>query len=421
MKARRRGLIGLLIAEAMSLTGTRLSMIALPWFVLVSTGSATRTGLVAACEMAPYVISKALGGPLVDRLGPRRISVVADIASALAVGAVPLLHAVGALHFGVLLLLVALTGVVRGPGDTAKRVLVPDVADAARMPLERATGLSGTIERLADTVGPALAGVLVAWLGPLTAIALDAGSFAVAAVVISVTAPRHRPADVSEDGYVTRLRAGLAFVRREPLLRTIIGMIAVTNLVDAALFSVLLPVWAKETGGGPVALGMLSAAYGVTSMFGSTVAAAIGHRMPRRATYLIGFIVAGAPRVAVLALGAPLWLVVVVWAVSGFGGGVLNPIIYALMFERTPRPMFGRVAAVSGSLAWAGIPLAGPLAAGLLALTGLAPALLLSAVVYLIATTLPALRPAWRDMDAGRAVPTRSVAGGGDSATGLAN
>jgi len=68
----RKPLYGWLTAEAISLTGTRISMIALPWFVLTTTGSATRTGLVALAEMTPMVILKVLGGPIIDRLGARR-------------------------------------------------------------------------------------------------------------------------------------------------------------------------------------------------------------------------------------------------------------------------------------------------------------------------------------------------------------
>ncbi|MGQ4449909.1 MFS transporter, partial [Streptomyces griseus] len=69
-----RPLAGVLAAMAVSLTGTRISVVALPWFVLVTTGSATQTGLVAFCEMTPYVVVKAFTGPLVDRIGPRAVS-----------------------------------------------------------------------------------------------------------------------------------------------------------------------------------------------------------------------------------------------------------------------------------------------------------------------------------------------------------
>ncbi|MEV8411625.1 MFS transporter, partial [Streptomyces niveus] len=98
-------LTGVLAAMAVSLTGTRVSAIALPWFVLVTTGSATQTGVVAFCEMAPYVVVKAFTGPLVDRAGPRTISWTTDLISAAAALAVPLLHAADRLSFPLLLVL----------------------------------------------------------------------------------------------------------------------------------------------------------------------------------------------------------------------------------------------------------------------------------------------------------------------------
>ncbi|MBX6386304.1 MAG: MFS transporter, partial [Microbispora sp.] len=181
-----RPLGGLLAAMMVALTGTRVSAIALPWFVLVTTGSATQTGLVAFCEMTPYVVVKALTGPLVDRAGPRVVSWSTDAVSAAAAGAVPLLHATGLLSFPVLLALVAVIGAARGPGDLAKEVMVPEAAERARVPLERATGLSGVTERLASTIGPAAGGVLVAALGPLTGLVVNAVCFALGSLIISL-------------------------------------------------------------------------------------------------------------------------------------------------------------------------------------------------------------------------------------------
>ncbi len=120
---------GVLAAMVVSLTGTRISVVALPWFVLVTTGSATQTGLVAFCEMTPYVVVKAFTGPLVDRIGPRAVSWTTDLASATAAAAVPLLHALDLLSFPLLLVLVALIGAARGPGDLAKEVMVPEAAE----------------------------------------------------------------------------------------------------------------------------------------------------------------------------------------------------------------------------------------------------------------------------------------------------
>lgn len=398
----RRGLVGVLAAEAVSLSGTRLSAIALPWFVLVSTGSATKTGLVAFCELAPYVVAKTLAGPITDRVGARRVSVLTDLVSTVLVGAVPLLHLIGQLHFGVLLVLVALLGAARGPGDSAKSVLIPQVVDEARVPLERGTGLSGTIERLASTVGAAGAGAVVAVLGPAVALAFDAVSFLCAGAIIAATV-RERPASSaaapSEEGYLRQLRAGFAYLWRDRLLRSISGMVGVTNLLDAAWTAVLLPVWALQTGHGPAAVGLVLGVMSGFSIVASLVAAALAHRLPRRVTYLLGFFVAGAPRFVVLALGAPLWLVIAVQAVSGLGSGFLNPILGAVIMERIPKELLARVSSLTTAAAWAGIPFGGLVGGALIAAAGLSPALLVCGAGYFLATTLPGLQSEWKRMD----------------------
>ncbi|HWM38995.1 MAG TPA: MFS transporter, partial [Streptomyces sp.] len=351
-----------------SLTGTRISAIALPWFVLVTTGSATQTGLVAFCEMAPYVLVKAFFGPLVDRSGPRIVSWSTDAVSAVAAMTVPLLHAVNVLSFWLLLLLVAVIGAARGPGDLAKEVMVPEAADHARVPLERATGLSGVTERLGHTVGPAAGGSLVAVLGPLTCLFVIAACFALGSVVIGLALPRGMGRAIATDpppdggrepGYWRRFGEGWQFLRGEPLLLTIVVMIGVTNMLNAAFTTVFLPVWARESGNGPTAIGLNTGAAGIAAVCASLIAAMVAHRLRRRIVFFAGFLLGGAPRFLILAVDAPMWVVVGVFAVSGFGSGFLNPILGAILFERIPRQLLGRVGALGDSLAWAGIPLGG--------------------------------------------------------------
>ncbi|NEE27219.1 MFS transporter, partial [Streptomyces sp. SID7982] len=347
-----RPLAGVLAAIAASVTGTRISLIALPWFVLVSTGSATRTGLVAFCEMAPYVLVKALSGPLVDRTGPRTVSWTTDLASAAAAASIPLLHTLDLLSFPVLLGLVAVIGAARGPGDLAKEVMVPEAAERAGTPLERAMGLSGVIERLASTIGPAAGGALVALLGPMTGLAVNAGCFVLGSVIVAVALPRGmgRPAvdasasaDAQEPGYWRRFGEGFTFLRGEPLLLAVVVVVGITNLLDAALTTLMVPVWAEESGNGPAAIGLVSTALGAAAVGGSLIAAMAAHRLPRRAVFLLGFLLAGAPRFLVLAVDAPLAVVLAVFAVSGFGAGFINPVLGAVLVERVPRRMLGRV------------------------------------------------------------------------------
>ena len=186
---RRRGLWAFLVSEVVSVTGTRMSMVAIPWFVLITTGSPALTGLVAFAETLPYVVVLGLGGPLVDRWGARRVAIGSDVIAAVLVGAVPLLHLAGRLPLGVLVVLVALAGAVRGLG-TATYVLMPGLADQARMPIERATGLHDGMNRVAGMVGLPLAGVLMTvWSAPAVLL-IDAGSFLVAGLLIAVLVDR---------------------------------------------------------------------------------------------------------------------------------------------------------------------------------------------------------------------------------------
>ena len=422
-----RALWGWLASDTVSLVGTRLSMIAVPWLVLTSTGSPVLTGVVAFAEMAPYVVLKALTGPVVDRLGARRVAVTADLVSIVVVGAVPVLHALGLLTYPVLLLLVTLTGAVRGPGDGAKHALVPAVVAASGVPLERATGLQGAGERLASTVGAAAAGALVAAVGPATALALDALSFAASALLLVATVPatvardeKHRDEigvgagedtdddtcdDTGPDGapYLTRLREGWDFLRHEPVLLAMTAMVAVTNLLDAAFTTVLLPVWARETGGGAGAVGLWFGVFSATAIAGSLLASAYGDRLPRYPLYVGAFLLAGPPRFLLLALDVEadlgLAVVVAVTLVAGFACGFINPVLGAVLFERVPARLTGRVTALEGAVCWSLLPFGGLLGGLLVGQVGVSAALVAIGVAYLVVTLSPLALPAWRTLD----------------------
>jgi MFS family permease len=114
-----------------------------PWFVLEITGSAARTGIVTGALALGAVIPAVLGGPLVDRLGHKRSSVLADLASAATVAAVPLLYRADILQFWQLVVLMFVLSSINSQGDTARYALVPFLAGRAKMPIERANGPTG--------------------------------------------------------------------------------------------------------------------------------------------------------------------------------------------------------------------------------------------------------------------------------------
>ena len=321
-------IIPLAAATVLSTGGTRLSAIAIPWLVLTTTGSPVLTGLVGLAELLPYVLAKALGGPLIDRIGARRIAVWCDSFSTLAIVLVPLLFWVGLLSIWVLLPVVALVGVLRAPSDAAKQAMVPMVAAMGQLPLERVTGIMGASDRLAGTLGAAAAGGLIALLGPAPALLVNAAAFLLSATVVGfgikprpAAAPRRDPAT----SYRAELGAGWAVLRNDPVLRGLVVMIAITNLFDQAYGIVLLPVWVRSAGLDVTWVGIFLAAFSGASIAGATIAAAIGHRLPRLLVYTVGFFFAGPLPMAIFALNAPIAVIVGVLMVSGLAAGFSQP------------------------------------------------------------------------------------------------
>lgn len=394
-----RGLIGVLSTDFAALSATRLLSIAVPWFVLTTTGSVTKTGIVTFCQIVPFVISQPLIGPVIDRIGPRRVSICGDLTSMTALVAIGGLGAAGLLHLWGLMALLAVQGAADGPAVSAKSVFIPSVSRAARISLVQGSGLITAIERTATVAGPAAGGVLIAAFGAPQAFWFAAALLGLAGVVATVTLRNPPPAVGSDgNGYFEQLRQGATFLRREKLLSAITGMLIATNLLDAAFMSVLLPAWARASGHGAATVGLVVSIFAATSVVAAILAARFGDRLPRRAVYMVGFVIGGVPRFAAMAIGLPLGATLAVFAIGGLGSGFINPIIGAVTYERIPSHLLGRVRTLIGALTWAGIPFGGLFAAGLIGLSGLSGALVITGGCYLAAIVVPGLRPEWSHM-----------------------
>ena len=400
----RRPLYGWLAAEGVSLIGTRVSMIALPFFVLTTTGSPEKTGLVAVAEMLPLVVLKVLGGPIIDSVGARRVALTCDWASLFVVGAIPFLHDAGLLSFPAFLGLVAVAGALRGPGDAAKHSMTPTLAAAAAVPMERVTGLSSVVERTAGMLGAAIAGGLVAVVGPANALVVDAISFGLSALLLTWALPstaKQVDSDEEKDPapYLEQLRAGWRFLRGDRVLVGITVMVSLTNLLDIAWATVLVPVWGVDHAGGAAAVGALFATFAGASALGSLVAAAYAERLPRYATYFVCFLVTGLPRFLVMAFDSPLWSVLAIAVLGGFASGFLNPILGAVIYERVPEHLVGRVSSLSTACCFALMPLGGLVGGFLVGGAGLGVAMVVCGVAYFVVTLFPAFDPRWREID----------------------
>lgn len=406
------GIIGLLAAHAVSTTGTSMSFLAIPWFVMATTGSATLMGLVTLAELLPYVLMQGLGGPLVDRVGAGKASVLTDLVAALAMGLVPFSQAAGFLSLPLLVVAVAVAGTVRGAGDMARRVLLPHMCAPAGLPLDRASGLFDGTGRLAGLVGAPLAGAIVGATSAPVVLALDAASFAISAVLVASVAHRAEAAaaatgriEAAAASYVAKLKEGLLHLRGDRLLLAIAVMVMFTNFLDQAYFSVLLPVWVRDELGSPLALGAISTAFGIGAVAGNALMAFLAPRLPRRLPFAICFLACGAPRFFSLGLSSGLAPVLVAAVVSGLGTGGINPALGAVEYERVPSSLQARVFGAISALAWAGMPLGG-LAGGILAdSVGLRAVLLAFGSVYFLLTLAPFVFPVWKQMERGSVPP----------------
>jgi MFS family permease len=439
----KRPLYALVVAYFISQTGTAMSGLAIPWLVLIATRSAGKTGLAGFAEMAPYVVMQATAGPLVDRVGLRRACVAGNATAAVFVCAIPGLYALGELHFGALIALVAVAGAVRGTSDAATSPLIPRAAAFGDVPNQRAAGLNSVAQRLGLLAGLPLAGVLIAVSNAATVVLIDGISFAVAALIVvvlvpsaatRVVPPHSQPAELSSTqlegvqlepaqfeqdqlegtglsqdagtdqrltfrAYRSQLREGLSFLMADRLLGGIALVVAISNLLDQCLNSVLIPVWVRTRLHHAAGLGLIGGAWAFGLVIGALAGTWLGPRMPRRATYAIGFLLGGSPIFIALAFSFSLPPVLIVGVITGLAGGLLNPILGGITYERVPPRLQARVLGAFRSSAWLGIPFGSLLGGSLTEVVGLKTALLATGGAMLLTTLAPFVFPVWRELD----------------------
>lgn len=396
----------LLAVQVVSRVGNVVTTVAVPFAVLARGGSATDVGITAFMATVPIVLGGPFGGALVERVGFVRSSAWSDVISGATLLAMPVLVWTVGLPFWALLALVFVSGLFDMPGESARRVLLPGLATAAGVPLERAVGHFEASARLSVLVGAPVGGVLVAALGPMPALACTALVFGAAALLTALVV-REAPAPVTDvdvvapesAGYWRDIAEGFRFCVRDPFFRLIIALVLVTNLLDAARSTTLLPLYADERLGGAQSLGFVTGTFGGAAFLGSLVFGYVAHRVPRRITFVVCFVLAGGPSLLAPALGLGLPWVLGAAAVSGLAAGALNPILGAVELERIPVHMRARVFGLLGAGSWAGIPLGGLLAGVAADGIGVSTTFGIVACIYTVVTLAPLLGGSWRLME----------------------
>lgn len=351
-----------LTATAASLFGNASIAIVLPWLVLERTGNPALAGTVAAISAAPAAVAAFAGGHLIDRIGRRRMSVVSDIGSALAVASLALVDAAVGLDLAWFIVLGVAGAVFDVPGMTARETLLANVAETSGASLEKVASLRGVLFGLSFLAGPALAGWLLTLLPAITVVWITAGCSALAALAIGVM-PLKAAGRVAAGGSDGSPLAGLALIRRSPALLAMLLISLASMVLVGPLLAVVLPAHFNALAA-PTLLGLCLSGYAVGTMAGSALYGWVfaGRRWAAWVSANLLYVVSG----VLIATLDGFWLVAAGMVAAGLGSGLLSPITTVLLTEQVPDELRGRVFGTYSALAMVANPVGLALMAAIL-------------------------------------------------------
>jgi MFS family permease len=230
---RNRSLIGLFSAELVSLTGSSMTLLALPWFVLATTGSTAKMGWVLAARVAPLALLGIPAGSVIDRLGAKRTMLIADAARGPLMAVIPILYWTGHLSFAALLVATFAVGSFSAPYAASAALVVPEVVGDDERLVARAGAIVGMSQQITQIAGPVLAGVLISITSPATVLVVDGSTFLFSFLTILLTVRAGKR--VEQAPQARGLLAGVRFLLRDSLLGPIMLAACALNFVVPGL------------------------------------------------------------------------------------------------------------------------------------------------------------------------------------------
>lgn len=378
-----------------------IAMVAIPWFELELTGSYAQMGIVGFFTFMPRVVATFLGSQVVDRIGFRTSSITSDLLSGLSVCGIPILHATVNLSFTWLVVLVIIGAFFDGPGATAKDAMVPELASSAGIDLDRVNSFFQGARRLSLTIGPVIAGFLIAWVGASYVLIVNAVVFGLSALITVMLIPPvdlPKQEDESTASFWASTTFGFRFISQHRLMLWLACIVCLMNFLDAPLATVQIPALVREHYGSAQQVGILLGADGGGAVIGALIFSAIAPRLSRRRTFIACFFVVGLMFLVIAA--APPYPIAIAWMlVMGLAAGPLNPILMSIRQERVPLSYRARVFGTTTAIAFVAIPF-GQLVGGFtIEWLGVRAVTAAMAVIYLTVVVSFIFHPVLHEMD----------------------
>jgi MFS family permease len=379
----------LFLGQAASTIGDRAVVVAIALYVTQTTGSATDLGLVLGGQTLPFVALLLFGGVWADRLPRQKIMIAADLTRAALHAILAALILGGAVPIWALVAIEACFGAAQAFFQPAYTGLVPQTVPEPL--IQEARALTESMANLAFMLGPALATVLVLGVGAGETFAFDAATFVLSAALLTRVHPRARGDSAQASQTVlAALRDGWSEVRSRPWVWATIAAFTGTVMCVFSLWYSLAPGISRSLYGSVGVFGILETLAGVGAVAGALVGTRWRPEHPLF-TGLLLMVLGWSPLNVVVALGAPLALVVVMSLTTGFGFSLFIIWWETALAQHIPPNMLSRVSAYDwmGSLALLplGYFVAGPLAGALGARTVLGVGGALGAVMLALALT----------------------------------
>ncbi|MBW4609830.1 MAG: MFS transporter [Hassallia sp. WJT32-NPBG1] len=341
LNIRSMPIIGLMIAESLSLVGNQIAAVAIPILVLQFTNSPIVTGIASAANIAPIILAAIVGGRAIDRFGAWNISVTADVLSFFSVLALPFAFIYFDQVSPFLIFLLVFLGALFDPtGISARQTLVPNLAKFSGKSLPKINSWRGGLENAADFLGPAIGVGLIAATGIVYTFFINAVTFLLCAGIFSITVPRkHEITSIGNEGAAP---SSVTFIFKHPQLRAlaIAGMIA--NFVILPFLGLLLPVLTTQKFHSTTLLGVCLSVFGLAATVGAACFSQLSHRYSPSVIYYGGLLMTGGS-IILCAVSTHQYQVIFCAGLAGLLLGAGNPLQQTILQQETPKAIAGQV------------------------------------------------------------------------------